>query len=343
MPKRFDLLRCPCACLDMDNSLFRWCVVIHKGAVRVMSSGHQFSQLEVAWDNGWILMEFIVSKSNHIRHLKLLGGINMIDFGSALKKYNEEALPTDCHSLRQSRWLLGDQRPGCIVKQSVTLMSLAVEKKLNPSSVLDTGNHTDRACLTIWNCFFEVCAATTFRPMIHLKLLSKLVIPLSLGVELFGASWNVQLLKRSKGHSKETKMQKKTILPHTCLPLALCACSCSANWNLLRVDFNSTLAGKLRTREHSHNVMQTRFFFFRNSGNGMRTGGWKTKLSNVSIALFYPNRGNQRICYTDLRNVANLAQQEGWSECRSAIQAVCCDIECRSRTRQILSFLSAIL
>ena len=128
--------------------------------------------------------------------------------------------------------------------------------------MLDTGNHTDRACLTIWNCFFEVCAATTFRPMIHLKLLSKLVIPLSLGVELFGASWNVQLLKRSKGHSKETKMQKKTILPHTCLPLALCACSCSANWNLLRVDFNSTLAGKLRTREHSHNVMQTRFFFF---------------------------------------------------------------------------------
>lgn len=52
----------------------------------------------------------------------------MIDFGSALKKYNEEALPTDCRSLRQSRWLLGDQRPGCIVKQSVTLMSLAVEK-----------------------------------------------------------------------------------------------------------------------------------------------------------------------------------------------------------------------
>ena len=72
---------------------------------------------------------------------------------------------------------------------------------------------------------------------------------------------------------------EKTILPHTCLLLALCACSCSANWNLWRVDFNSTLVGKLRTREHSHNVMQTRFFFCWNSGNEMQNDRWKMKLS----------------------------------------------------------------
>ena len=44
----------------------------------------------------------------------------MIDFESASKKYNEEVLPTDCDSVRQSRWLLGDQPPGCIFKQSAS-------------------------------------------------------------------------------------------------------------------------------------------------------------------------------------------------------------------------------
>lgn len=32
------------------------------------------------------------------------------------------------------------------------------------------------------------------------------------------------------------------------------------------IDFNSTLTGKLRTREHSHNVMQTRFVFVGTQG-----------------------------------------------------------------------------